>query len=429
MAAVGDAEPARGSGRKPLIASLTKYISYPAITHAGGQYLYEHNRALREFAEVVDLAPSTPLNRDALKQADPEPAVSLMTGVGVGGEGRFKTLFDLESAWAGSSVSLPIRRLFRSDRAPWDRLRSADVVEFQWSEMIALAPSVRQRLPRTPLVGIAHDVLTQRWDREAHAAGSVLRRSAYRLAAARSRSRESRSYAPLDLLIAFSEKDAALAKELAPGTRVEVVHPGLGPRQPLERTPDVDAPVVLFTGALNRPDNSRGIGWFLAEMWPAIHDAVPTARLVIAGAHPPSWLQRSVAAAPRAQLTGFVDSLEPWYARATVFIAPLRTGAGVKFKTVDALLRAVPVVTTSVGAEGIDAAHLFAAVEDEPSCFADAVIGQLRRPDDDLAARARAWADGVYGHAAFGARLAELYLPLIETGKRASAGRSGSGGS
>lgn len=394
------------------VVSLAKYIPYPRVAHAGGQYVLAHDQVLSEFATVEHFAPDTPINRDALMKC--AVRATLMRGVGPGGDGRFKAIWDAESALAGSAVPWPWRRLFDTDRAPWEELAAADVIEMHWSEIIALAPRLRARLPQARLVGVAHDVITQRWERAAVDAGNPLLRLGYRLAARLSRAREARSFAALDTLIVFSEKDQALAHEIAPGTRIEVVHPGLGPSEGVERTASPEEPVVLFTGALGRGDNSRGIAWFLERMWPMVIEAVPEARLVIAGANPPAPLQALVARTPSVVLTGFVDSLEPYYASASVFVAPLRTGAGVKFKTVDAMLRGVPVITTEVGAEGIDARELFAAVTDDEQAFATAVVAELRHPDAARTARAAEWAGRTYGQASFAARVREVYEELLE---------------
>lgn len=368
-----------------------------------------HYRVLEEFAELKLFGIDTPINRESLRQGADAFPVALLRGRGPGGRGGCKTLWDVESALSGSAVPWPWRGLFHTRRAPWSVLEHADLVELQWSEMIALAPLLRTRLPNAFLVGIAHDIITQRWERSADAAAGPLRRMGFRFMAARSRRREARSFASLDLLVVFSEKDALLARHLAPELRVEVVHPGLSTENTLARGPEPERPVVLFTGALGRPDNSRGAEWFLRTAWPKVVEAVPEARLVIAGANPPESLRRAVEAATSAELTGFVESLEPYYARASVFVAPLLTGAGVKFKTVDAMLRRVPVVATSVGAEGIDAHELFAAVDDDPEVLAGAIVRELREPDMGRTAKAASWAERTYGYDAFRRRLTDLY--------------------
>ncbi len=408
--------PADGSSAKtdakPRVASLTKYIPFDSVAHAGGQYVGAHYRALAPFADVRVIAPNTPINRDAVQRPGAPQETLLLRGVGPGGKGGFKLLGDLESAWAGSAISWPYRRLFQTGAAPWGVLADARIVELQWSEMIALAPAIRARQPRSILVGVAHDVITQRWERAAEAAQGATA-AGYRLAAGRSRAQETRSFAALDLLIVFSEKDALLARAVSPRTRVEVVHPGLGPDEPMERKASADEPIVLFTGALGRLDNSRGIAWFIENAWAEVLRAVPRARLVVAGAHPPAALESLIARTPRAELTGFVESLEPYYAAASVFIAPVLTGAGVKFKTIDAMLRNIPVIATSVGAEGIDAQELLACVADDADAFSAAVISELREPDLGRAQRAAAWAQQVYGVEAFQQRVRDLYLSLI----------------
>ena len=404
---------AASGGRIGRLASLTKYIPHASIAHAGGQYAWAHYLALAADWRIRAIAPLNEPNRAAQEAAGATPPSRLVRGRGFFGDGRMKLIGDLESAWSGSAIPWFIRALARRPTAALAaELEAADVIEFQWSEMMALAPILRDRFPRTPFVGIAHDVITQRWERAAEKAPDPARRLVYRVAAARSRARERRSFAALDLLIAFSDKDAALAAELAPGLRVEVVHPGLGPLQPVVRAEDPEHPAVLFTGALNRPDNSRAVEWFLDEIWPQVRREVPAARFVIAGANPPASLVRAVDRADGAALTGFVDSLEPYYAQASVFVAPLLTGAGVKFKTLDAMLRGAPVVSTSVGAEGIEAPELFQEIVDDADGFARAVIRTLRDPDRDRAARAAAWTESVYGVSAFRERLTQVYRDL-----------------
>ncbi len=404
-------------GGLPVLASLTKYIPHPGVAHAGGQYAQHHYDALGEWMAVREIAPDTRLNRAAVQTLGDVSDVSLMPGIGLFRSGRFKALSDAESAWAGSSTTRNIRTAFARGHAPWELLSDADIIEFQWSEMTALAPRVREQLPRTPLVGIAHDVITQRWDRAAEAASWPMS-AAYRLAAARSGPRERRSFEALDAVIAFSDKDAALIAELAPGARAEVVLPGLGPAPGVRfaRDPDPAEPIVLFTGALGRADNHDAAMWFLERVWPVVVNAVPTARFIAAGAGPRPALQHLLQRSPRATATGFVESLEPFYARASVFVAPIFTGAGVKFKTIDAILRSVPLVATPVAVEGIPAPELEGTVSADPEVFAAAVVAALRTPDLARTDRLAGWADTRYGRSAFSARLRSVYGGLLPGG-------------
>ncbi|WP_157557047.1 glycosyltransferase [Microbacterium laevaniformans] len=397
-------------GAKARIVSLTKYISFPSIAHAGGRYLLAHANALERFADVELLAPDNAVNRRALLRT--EQRAGLLRGRGPGGRGGAKVFWDAESALAGSAIPLPWRRLFSSHRAPWKKLESADVIEFQWSEMIALAPLVRRRLPEAVLVGVAHDVITQRWERAAIASTNPLRAGVWRLAAARSRVREARSYAALDLLIVFSEKDAELARSLSSTVRIEVVHPGL-------ESPDDDLPplrssdaTVLFTGALARRDNAKAIEWFIETAWPRVRASVPNARLVVAGSNPSSRLIGLALDDSAISVTGYVDTLSPYYNGANVFIAPLATGAGVKFKTIEALLHGLPVVATAVGAEGVEAPSDFLQVRTLDSDFAAAVVDQLMS-ESSRRSDIQDWARSVYGIDAFRSRLHQIFDHIV----------------
>lgn len=137
---------------------------------------------------------------------------------------------------------------------------------------------------------------------------------------------------------------------------------------------------VLFAGNLLAPANLEGINWYLEAVHPRLR-AIPGYALVIAG----SLLGRSLGSRLRvdpfdASVEVVTDSpdLAPWYASACVFINPMRHGAGLKLKTINAVERGLPVVTTSTANEGTgmqDGAH--ALIRDSPAGFADAVRALL----------------------------------------------------
>ncbi|QEO13535.1 glycosyltransferase [Agromyces intestinalis] len=408
-----EASAENGSSAPRHLISISKYVPYRGIPHAGGQYLVQHFRALERRYGIDLIAPSTPLNRDALTRPSAFGGrVELLAGRGPLRHGRLKLAADLHSVIRGSAATADFTAEFRRDRRLAGILADARLVEFQWSEMGSLSPLLRRLAPRAAQVLVAHDVITQRWRRRALESRSPAVRSAYSAAASRSAVRERRSLEAVDRVLVFSEKDAEIALNLAPGASVEVVPPGLA--DVVEVDPgvarDADAPpTVLFTGAMNRADNHEGVSWLLHGVWPAVVEAVPSARLVVAGANPPANLVEQAAAMPSVTLTGYVESLEPYYAGADVMAVPLFTGAGVKFKTIDAMLRGIPVVTTSVGAEGLGGPEHYAAVTEDPQRFARAIIDELRRPDADRAARTREWASSRFGFEAFAERLLGVY--------------------
>jgi len=135
---------------------------------------------------------------------------------------------------------------------------------------------------------------------------------------------------------------------------------------------------LLFVGAMYRDANVDAVRWFHDEILPRVRTQIRDVRFTIAGAGPPAEIER-LTASPGVEVTGFVESLEPVYARATVFVAPLRIAGGIAGKTLDALAAGCPVVTTTLGNDGIGAIpgqHLLVA--DSSDDFAAAVTQLLR---------------------------------------------------
>lgn len=405
----------------PSLVSVSKYLPFEGIRHAGGQYALQHYRALRDMLAIRVIAPSTLLNRGA-SATNPDLDYRLLQSRSPLSKDAGKPLADLQSVVAGSSAHPWFRRALANDGPSRALLATADIVEYQWSEMSSLTRTVRRLAPGAKTVIIAHDVITQRWERAAEQATNPLKRMAFAAAARASRRRERRSFDEVDAVITFSEKDAALVRTLSPSSAPVVVHPGF-PVPPDRRRP-ARSTTVVFTGAMSRPDNDEAARWFLSAVWPRVSEALPDARFRIVGANPSSALRAAASRAHGVEVTGAVDSFDDVYAEADVCVVPLLNGAGVKFKTIDAMMWGIPAVTTSVGAEGIERADLLHAVVDDPGAFTEAVISALRGAGEGTAVAARAWAVSVYGIDAFRDRARSVYAGLLESQPQAGLSRS-----
>jgi len=154
--------------------------------------------------------------------------------------------------------------------------------------------------------------------------------------------------------------------------------------QPRSNDPPPDGRTVVFFGLLSYVPNVDGVNHFVMDIWPRIAEAHPEARCKIIGDRPPPSLL--ALAGPRVELTGFVPDLRPHLAAAAVVVVPLRLGGGTRLKIVEAMAMGKAIVSTTLGAEGIEAVPgRDILVEDEPGAFADAVSRLLAVPS--LAAR------------------------------------------
>lgn len=149
--------------------------------------------------------------------------------------------------------------------------------------------------------------------------------------------------------------------------------------KPRQTDPPADGRTVLFFGLLASVPNVDGVLYFLREIWPSIRAARPDARFVVIGADPaPAILAH---AGPGVTILGPVDDLRPHLSAAAAVVVPLRLGSGTRLKILEAWAMARPVVSTTLGAEGLDCVpgrHLLIA--DEPSAFAGSVLRLLGEP-------------------------------------------------
>ncbi len=129
---------------------------------------------------------------------------------------------------------------------------------------------------------------------------------------------------------------------------------------------------ILFLGNYAHAPNVDAARWLAEEIVPRVRQRVPGITLTLAGADPTPALRKLSSELVR--VPGFIDDLEPVFARHRVFAAPLRFGAGLKGKIVQAMAAGIPIVTTSIGAEGIAGSENELVIADDVPSFADALV-------------------------------------------------------
>jgi glycosyltransferase involved in cell wall biosynthesis len=226
-----------------------------------------------------------------------------------------------------------------------------------------------------------------------------------------------------DAIVAVSEEDRQTLRRLAPAVPIGVVPNGVDTAH-FSRTAVVhgragpfalrDATLV-FSGTLDFRPNIDAITWFAREALPRIQARLPNVRLVAVGRRPAPALQ-ALAAAGALTLTGEVPDARPYIAGAAVYIVPMRIGGGVRLKLLEALALEAPVVSTSMGAEGVSGLHdgEHCLLADNPAEFASAVLRLLGDPalGQRLGAAGRALVRGHYDWSAIVPRLETLHTQL-----------------
>ncbi len=182
-----------------------------------------------------------------------------------------------------------------------------------------------------------------------------------------------------DLIMVTSERDERLLKSLIPGLPTVVVTNGVDTDYFKRPQTERARHTAVFVGATHYFPNEDGVLFFIKDIFPEIRRKIPDFHFTIVGGNPPPSILEY--ASDNITVTGFVDDVRPYIWEGSVFVVPLRMGGGTRFKVVEALASGTPVVSTSLGAEGIpvtDDREVFLA--DSPEDFAEAVIRALNEP-------------------------------------------------
>ncbi|HEU5297781.1 MAG TPA: glycosyltransferase [Burkholderiaceae bacterium] len=206
-------------------------------------------------------------------------------------------------------------------------------------------------------------------------------------------------------VVAVSERDAAFFSEHYGVAAPRTIPTGVDldyfawqlPVDPGPQTP----PTVVFIGSMDWAANIDGVRHFIESVWPRVHAALPHARFVVVGRNPPEALVQLGRSHAGVSFTGFVDDVRPYVREAQVAVIPLRVGGGTRIKAFEAMAMGCPVVSTTVGIEGLgvsDGEHFLC--HDDPEGQARAILrvlgdAALRR---GLAERARACVERHHGY-------------------------------
>jgi glycosyltransferase involved in cell wall biosynthesis len=256
--------------------------------------------------------------------------------------------------------------------------RSFDVVHLDHLHTASYGIRARREL-RIPIALTAHNVETVLWERLSRIERDPLRRAYFRRQAERMRAYEASVLPHLDAIAVLSAADAGRMKELHPQARVIVLPPAVDLEYDRPAEVPEEPASVAFVGAMDWLPNIDGAIWFSHRVWPQVRAAVKGAKLYIVGRHPPRSVRRL--AGRDVIVTGWVEDVREFVARAQVVVAPLRVGSGVRIKILNALAMGKAVVSTPIGAEGldvIDGEHLRLA--DSEESFAQKVIDLLSNP-------------------------------------------------
>jgi len=213
-----------------------------------------------------------------------------------------------------------------------------------------------------------------------------------------------------------SEREEAIVAGVAPDVATAVVPNGVA----LDYFEPAAAPItrgsIVFTGLMTYRPNADGVSYFIRRILPAIRASRPDAVFTAVGWGLPDDVRPLLG--DGVFHTGRVEDIRPYVAKASVVVVPLRIGSGTRLKVLEALAMAKPVVSTTVGCEGLDVSHgEHLLIADEPAAFAASVVRLLEDPAEaaSLGRRGRTLVESRYGWEQSVAELERFHNSLFET--------------
>ncbi len=260
-----------------------------------------------------------------------------------------------------------------------------------------------------PTVLFQHNVESALWRRMASTESNPLKRLAYRLEAKKMSSYERSALGKFHHIIAVSEHDRQQMLAMDPASAITVVPTGVDTQKyGVVPAASANPPRIVFTGSMDWEPNIDAVIYFVRAIFPQVCAEFPSAVFQIVGRNPHPRVQQL--ASGSVEVTGTVPSVGEYLREATLVVVPLHIGGGTRLKIFEAMAMGKAVVSTSIGAEGLDvkSGHDVILADDEAS-FADAITlllrdSALRRRYEEAAAKLAAQ----YDWSNIGQRFAEI---------------------
>ncbi len=264
-----------------------------------------------------------------------------------------------------------------------------------------------------PSVLFQHNVESEIWRRHATNGSGGVKKLMYRMEFSKMLRYERAAMERFDHVIAVSEHDKKLMSAWTRPERITVVPTGVDTGQFCAgKNTAAEEPLVIFVGAMDWEPNVDAVKYFCAEIWPLVLAQVPEARFRIVGRNPDRRVKSLQG--PSVEITGRVPSVVEHLREAAVVVVPLRIGGGTRIKIYEAMATAKAVVSTTVGAEGLDVHHGEDIVlSDNPAEFAQSVVGLMQDAGGrNRMGQAAAQQAAKYGWPLIGAKFAEILQSL-----------------
>ena len=261
------------------------------------------------------------------------------------------------------------------------RTNNFDLIIAEWTPYAMYFKDLPADLSEIKRIIVAHNIESMIWKRYLTNERNPVKRWYIGIQQRKLARFENDCFSWADGAIAVSADDAEKIKRMNNDIDVMVIENGVDTNYFKCLDNPVDKNTLVFTGSMDWRPNQDAVCYFIDEIFPTIKKENPQIRVYFVGRKPPAGIQR-FGRIDGVTITGTVDDVRPYIDKASLIIVPIRIGGGTRLKILEAMAMEKTVISTSIGAEGLDVTNgENIIIADDPDNFAHAIIKQLGDPD------------------------------------------------
>lgn len=236
--------------------------------------------------------------------------------------------------------------------------RSYDCVYFDHLQMFVYEKQIKRYWLNTKIVLDEHNCEYMIMNRNVEKETNIIKKLFFVLEAKKLKKFESYALQKADIITTLSIEDDAMLKEIANNIKTTIIPIGMEkPKVEIDyKVDDLDEVNILFVGTLSWAPNNDGLIWYLEKVIPKMKESLGKFKLYIVGKNPGDKLKRIANSYTDIdiEITGYVDSVIPYYQLCDFMIVPLFVGSGQRVKIIEGFSYGMPIISTSIGAEGLE---------------------------------------------------------------------------
>ncbi len=303
--------------------------------------------------------------------------------------------------------------LFKSEFVRQVDAFKPDLILCEWTPYAKFAEDIKG----IPRVVSAHNVESRIWRRYYETENNPAKKWYIARQVEKLERFEKEVFASFEGIMAVSQSDACEIKNICPEARVDVVDNGVDLDYFNHEAQKVDENSLVFVGSMDWRPNQDAVTFFVKEIFPLIRQKKPEAHAVFVGRKPPEFIH-AYNDIDGIEVTGSVKDIRPYVHSSAVYVVPLRIGGGTRLKILDAMAMHKPIVSTVVGAEGLDVTDreniLLAKTAQS---FADQVVRLMddKALQEKLAKKGRELVEAKYGWDSLAAKLENFLIEVARS--------------